>query len=396
MPLMSLRLMNEIYYHFNFHKKTNIIELIIVTIITILGLYLFKKTMAIKEGYWVNSSEGNKINDGVYTVVDSNDIVNNSINSIFESNNESQPRNRDPNKKFWVDSVGDAVMGSVIGKLSGSNELKERKKRRIDNSVNITNSPISTFVKREANTIGQEIIKDIKDDKFYNTIIEITNPSKKRNNFYKKKNRGEMEKTPAKSAEKFPRTDPSNITTDPCNVSSLTQSDYSDDICLKYSGDSVELNKKCNALSLSNCSIPNCCILVNGVKCVAGNVNGPMYLTENGMDIDSQYYWHQNKCYGNCENNKNSQTYIKECGKYSNNSIGVSKACMVSMFNNNGCPNPIPSLIDDSFAAIYSKTPKVEINNQLSKLTYTLKKFSKMKGGEMSKELCNGKQVNKQ
>lgn len=394
MPLMSLRLMNEIYYHFSFHKKTNIIELIIVTIITIVGLYLFKKRMAIKEGYWVDSSEGDKINDGVYTVVDSNDIVNNSINSIFKSDNENQPRNRDPNKKFWVDAAGDAVMGTVIGKLTESNESNEQKNRRIDNSVNITNSPISKFVKMQANTIGPEIIKDIKDETFYNTIIEVTNPSNKRNNFYKN-NRGEMVKTPVKSKEKFPRTDPSNITTDPCNVSSLTQSDYSDDICLKYSGDSVELNKKCNALSLSNCSIPNCCILVNGVKCVAGNINGPMYLTENGMDIDNQYYFHQNKCYGNCENNENSETYLKECGKYSNNSIGVSKACMVSMFNNNGCANPRPSLINDSFATTYSKTPKVEINNQLSKLTYMLKKFSKMHGSEMSKELCNGKQVNK-
>jgi len=394
MPLMSLRLMNEIYYHFNFHKKTNIIELIIVTIVTIVGLYLFKKRMAIKEGYWVNSNEGDKINDGVYTVVDSDDIVSNATNSIFKSDDGREPRNRDPNEKYWVDAAGDAVMGSVIGKLTESNKSNEITNKKINNSVNITNSPISKFVKTQVNRIGSEIIKDIKDDKFYNTINEVTNPSNKRNSFYKN-NRGEMVKTKIKSQIKFPRTDPSNITTDACNVSSLTQSDYSDDICLNHSGDNVELNKKCNALSLNNCSIPNCCILLNGVKCVAGNINGPMYLTENGMDIDSQYYFHQNKCYGNCENNENSQTYLKECGKYSNNSIGVSKACMVSLFNNNGCPNPRPSLIDDSFAETYRKTPKVEINNQLNKLTYILKKFSKMQGSEMSKELCNGKPVNK-
>jgi hypothetical protein len=62
--------------------------------------------------------------------------------------------------------------------------------------------------------------------------------------------------------------------------------------CESYLGKSDELEKACNQLTESNCSATNCCIFGNG-KCLAGDVNGPTYKTDddgNLITMDSYYY----------------------------------------------------------------------------------------------------------
>ena len=39
--------------------------------------------------------------------------------------------------------------------------------------------------------------------------------------------------------------------------------------------------------------------MLNGEKCVAGNQDGPTFKTDSGEDITVDYYYYQNKCYGN-------------------------------------------------------------------------------------------------
>jgi hypothetical protein len=84
--------------------------------------------------------------------------------------------------------------------------------------------------------------------------------------------------------------------TDTCSVKSFLNSNFKEDFCEKYLGDDVTLNNKCKELSPDNCKIPSCCVLLNGTKCVGGNMHGPTYTS------DSEYYHNKQKCYGNCRN----------------------------------------------------------------------------------------------
>ena len=68
------------------------------------------------------------------------------------------------------------------------------------------------------------------------------------------------------------------------------------DFC-KSSSDS--LKKSCAKLTTKNCNSTTCCVMLNGEKCVAGNQDGPTFKTESGKDITVDYYYYQNKCYGN-------------------------------------------------------------------------------------------------
>jgi hypothetical protein len=61
---------------------------------------------------------------------------------------------------------------------------------------------------------------------------------------------------------------------------------------------SDEKNDSCKKLTKDNCTTVGCCVLLNGEKCVGGNESGPTYLTENGKDIDVQYYKYKDTCKG--------------------------------------------------------------------------------------------------
>jgi len=69
-----------------------------------------------------------------------------------------------------------------------------------------------------------------------------------------------------------------------------------DDFC-KSNSDS--LKESCGKLTKKNCNATSCCVMLNGKKCVAGNQDGPTFQSESGQDIPIDYYYYQNKCYGN-------------------------------------------------------------------------------------------------
>lgn len=71
--------------------------------------------------------------------------------------------------------------------------------------------------------------------------------------------------------------------------------------CESYLGKSSDLEKGCNELTESNCGQVKCCVYGND-KCVAGNINGPIYKTDNdGKLITMDYYYYLGKCHGtNC------------------------------------------------------------------------------------------------
>jgi hypothetical protein len=150
---------------------------------------------------------------------------------------------------------------------------------------------------------------------------------------------------------------------DACSTKGLLNSDFKEDVCVKHAGNNKVINAKCQELTAENCKIPSCCVLLNGNMCVAGNKNGPTYLTQDGKELDYKYYVNKNKCYGDC---LKSQRYESACIPYAKNSTGISKACMVQMFNNYGCPNKNPdALINDDMVKTYSKTSKQYVDNYI-------------------------------
>ena len=166
--------------------------------------------------------------------------------------------------------------------------------------------------------------------------------------------------------------DTSLIVTSGCSTKSIVKSLYEEDICVTYAGDYPTLDTKCKALSNDNCNLPACCVLINGTKCVAGDANGPTYLTDQGNEIDYKYYLHRNECYGaGCDEASNG--YLQKCGKYANNSTGISQGCMIEMFNKAGCPSKSPKfVINDDFAYYNSKSSKKYVETELTKIAKKL------------------------
>jgi hypothetical protein len=163
--------------------------------------------------------------------------------------------------------------------------------------------------------------------------------------------------------------------TDLSNVIDTTGSDYyngktfftgkrfSDGFCQTYS-DPVERNNKCSALTAENCNQTDCCIVLNGNKCVAGDANGPTFLVdENGKDLDYAYYSYKNDCYGSC--GKGLGSAANPCSIYGKTDIGISEKCIKRLWKQTGCPNTayITSEIATSFKDNTKASLEVKFKN---------------------------------
>ena len=59
------------------------------------------------------------------------------------------------------------------------------------------------------------------------------------------------------------------------------------------------LEQSCNKLTNYNCGQTSCCVWTSDNKCKAGNQSGPLFNSDlKGKTIPSDYYYFQNKCYG--------------------------------------------------------------------------------------------------
>jgi hypothetical protein len=175
--------------------------------------------------------------------------------------------------------------------------------------------------------------------------------------------------------------------TDSCNKKSIVTSDYKDDFC--KSDDLAVIENKCSSLSKETCNIPTCCILINGTRCIAGDVKGPSFFT------DHDFFYYRNKCYpeGGCD--KPTGDYIKNCGKYAENSTNISKECVIQLFNDAGCSNKSPdALINDDTVYEYSSYEKQDIKSLITNAVNTIKDKIKQ-GDDDSRMLCYGVDKNK-
>jgi hypothetical protein len=73
--------------------------------------------------------------------------------------------------------------------------------------------------------------------------------------------------------------------------------------CEEYKYSSIETDKRCNKLPQDICASTDCCVLLGGKKCVAGNEYGPTQkpIYSDFLLKNKDYYYYQGKCYGNCE-----------------------------------------------------------------------------------------------
>ena len=86
----------------------------------------------------------------------------------------------------------------------------------------------------------------------------------------------------------------------------FTGNKFGDAFCQINGGDYTKLTTQCSALTSDSCNATNCCVWVNGKKCMAGDENGPTIPMGSSATIDSDYYSYKYQCYGNC----NSPTVV--------------------------------------------------------------------------------------
>jgi len=80
------------------------------------------------------------------------------------------------------------------------------------------------------------------------------------------------------------------------------KSRLSSDFCAFYSSTPKALREEATKLTKDNCMNTKCTVYMNvsgNEKCVAGDVSGPLYRTENGEPIEIDSYYYFGKCYGN-------------------------------------------------------------------------------------------------
>jgi hypothetical protein len=141
-------------------------------------------------------------------------------------------------------------------------------------------------------------------DKSTKKVVQIVNIEALKNNKHKKTKTSTTEDTTEDTTKDTTKDTTEDTTEDTTGVSapqpnkpdtSINMSPV-DDFC---KSNSASLNESCAKLTKKNCNATSCCVVLNGKKCVAGNQDGPTFKTESGEDIAVDYYYYQNKCYGN-------------------------------------------------------------------------------------------------
>jgi len=81
------------------------------------------------------------------------------------------------------------------------------------------------------------------------------------------------------------------------NLDSDISVDLARDFCKSHVGSSDKLVESCKKLTNRNCNSTSCCVMLNGKKCVPGDIDGPTFKTTDGEPIQIDYYYYQNKKY---------------------------------------------------------------------------------------------------
>jgi hypothetical protein len=134
---------------------------------------------------------------------------------------------------------------------------------------------------------------------------------------------------------------------------------------------------QCKLLTTENCNQTDCCIVLNGSKCVRGNADGPLdKIDDKGRDIDYAYYSYKNECYGSC--GKGLAGVANPCSGYSDADTGISEACINRYWKASTCPNP-NYLTPEVMASLQSMN-KAQIQVQFKNLVTDEPNYAKCYG----------------
>ena len=168
---------------------------------------------------------------------------------------------------------------------------------------------------------------------------------------------------------------------------------FNDGFCETY-GSKPELDFQCNKLTAEHCNQTDCCVFLNGGKCVAGSKDGPDITvnTVTGIDIDYTYYSHKNTCYGSC--GKGLSQSANPCSGYSDESTSISKDCIKRYWKQTVCGEDKnnPDFITDEIVAGLNDYSRKAIKQKIKDIATNENHLDKCYGLDQSKwpEPCYG------
>ena len=74
--------------------------------------------------------------------------------------------------------------------------------------------------------------------------------------------------------------------------------DKSSTFCKTNKHNARQRHSSCGSLTQKNCKNVGCCVWTSEQKCVAGDESGPLYNSTKGKTQHLDYYFFNNKCYG--------------------------------------------------------------------------------------------------
>jgi len=168
---------------------------------------------------------------------------------------------------------------------------------------------------------------------------------------------------------------------------------FSDGFCETH-GNKPGLDYQCNKLTAEHCNQTDCCVFLNGEKCVAGSKDGPDITvdTTTGFDIDYTYYSHKNTCYGSC--GKGMSQSANPCSAYKDDSTAISKDCIKRYWKQTVCGEEgnNPDYITDEMVAGLNDYSRKAIKEKIKDIATNENHLDKCYGSDQSKwpEPCYG------
>lgn len=94
----------------------------------------------------------------------------------------------------------------------------------------------------------------------------------------------------------------SKLTNQPTTSETHNLATNQNGFCASTQNSAIERDAKCNSLDKNVCASTDCCVLLGGEKCVAGNNSGPTNKTHysDTTVLNKDYYYYRGECFGNC------------------------------------------------------------------------------------------------
>lgn len=157
------------------------------------------------------------------------------------------------------------------------------------------------------------------------------------------------------------------------------------------------LEQKCNSLDADVCASTECCVLLGGSKCVAGDTQGPS-TPSNYSDFTIQnrdFYYFKGKCYGNCYQNGASSMYVNTSNKLPNKDADTAASDVKTNANiaasmiSSDKPNPIQAIRDKLNAAAKEKNDQKPKEKPVYKVGDVVNALFASEGGTYTKDHGN-------